>query len=290
MGVGKIVYGPGASRWLSASLSSKVAPATLTVSLASSNLAKGTYTATVPVISGAAINSPQSVTVTLTVVDTPAITLAPGTLTFGATQGGIDPAAKTVAVTNDGAGTLTGLEVGAITYGPGATGWLTAATLSATSAPATLTLQPTVGTLSAGTYTADVPVRSAVASNSPQTVAVTLTVEATAPFTGQWSGTYDFGLISAVLQQNGSSVTGTINNFGGCIFGVTGVANGNSLSITNWVLQSGNGVDCFIESAAISGSLDASGNTWSGTGATTYPGAGGPVTWTFSMSRVSGGS
>ncbi len=106
-------------------------------------------------------------------------------------------------------------------------------------------------------------------------------------FTGAWSGTYDYGLMSATLQQNGSTVIGTLFDAGGCTFEVSGAASGNSLSITNWVLQSGNGVACFIESATMSGSLDASGNTWSGTGGTTYPGAGGPVTWTFSVSRVS---
>ena len=106
-------------------------------------------------------------------------------------------------------------------------------------------------------------------------------------FAGAWSGTYDYGSVSAVLQQNGSTVTGTLNDAAGCTWNVSGTASGNSLSITNWVLQSGNGVACFIESATMSGSLDASGNTWSGTGGTTYPGAGGPVTWTFSVSRVS---
>ena len=107
------------------------------------------------------------------------------------------------------------------------------------------------------------------------------------PFTGAWSGTYTYGAVSAVLQQNGSTVTGTLNDAASCSWVVSGTASGNSLSITNWVLQSGNGVACFIESAIMSGSLDASGNTWSGTGSTTYPGAGGPVPWSFSVSRVS---
>jgi len=106
------------------------------------------------------------------------------------------------------------------------------------------------------------------------------------PFTGAWSGTYTFGPVSTVLQQNGSTVTGTLNDAAGCVWGVSGVASGNSLSITNWVLQSGNSVACFIDSAIMSGSLDASGNTWSGTGSTTYPGSG-PIPWSFSLSRVS---
>ncbi len=109
---------------------------------------------------------------------------------------------------------------------------------------------------------------------------------ATNPFSGTWSGTYTYGSVSTVLQQNGSTVTGTLNDAAGCSWAVSGTASGNSLSITNWVLQSGIGVACFIDSAIMSGSLDASGNTWSGTGSTTYPGSG-PVPWSFSLSRVS---
>ena len=104
-------------------------------------------------------------------------------------------------------------------------------------------------------------------------------------FTGAWSGTYTFGTASAVFQQNGSSVTGTLTDAIGCIWGVSGTASGNSLSISNHVLQSG-GAGCVIESSIMSGSLDASGNIWSGTGSTTYPG-GQPIPWTFSLSRVS---
>jgi hypothetical protein len=105
------------------------------------------------------------------------------------------------------------------------------------------------------------------------------------PFTGAWSGTYSFGPMSGVLQQNGSSVTGTITDAAGCIWGVSGAASANSLSLPNWVLQVGDGV-CVGASVSMSGSLDASGNTWSGSGSTALAG-GGPVPWTFSLSRVS---
>jgi hypothetical protein len=105
------------------------------------------------------------------------------------------------------------------------------------------------------------------------------------PFTGAWSGTYTFGSMSGVLQQNGSSVTGTITDVLGCIWAVNGAASANSLSLPNWVLQSGDGI-CVGGSVSMSGSLDASGNTWSGTGSSTLAG-GGPIPWTFSLSRVS---
>lgn len=100
------------------------------------------------------------------------IVLSPTSVSFSSTQGG-NPDPKTVTVSNGGLGKLSGLGVGAITYGSGQpTGWLTAS-LSATSAPTTLTLTATSGSLASGTYTATVPVTSSVAINSPQTLSVT---------------------------------------------------------------------------------------------------------------------
>jgi hypothetical protein len=65
LGVGTITYGSGQpTGWLTASLSATAAPTTLTVTATSGSLASGTYTATVPVTSSVAINSPQTVSVT----------------------------------------------------------------------------------------------------------------------------------------------------------------------------------------------------------------------------------
>src|SRR5450759_4221765 len=88
-------------------------------------------------------------------VKDPVIALSPTTVSFSSTQGG-NPNPKTVNVSNGGFGKLSGLGVGTITYGSGQpTGWLTAS-LSATSAPTTLTLTATTsGSLLSGTtYTA----------------------------------------------------------------------------------------------------------------------------------------
>ncbi len=179
--VGSITYGSGSSGWLSAVLGGPTAPTTLTLHAATGSLVAGTYTATVAVTSGAASNSPQNVTVTFTVVDPPpSIAVAPSTVGFTATAGGADPPAQSVNVTNGGGGVLGGLSVGAVSYGAGASGWLSA-TLGSATAPTTLSLLSTVGGLAAGTYTASVPILSSVAANSPQTVAVTLTVSAPAP-------------------------------------------------------------------------------------------------------------
>lgn len=102
------------------------------------------------------------------------IALSPTSVNFSSTQG-VNPDPQIVNVSNAGIGKISGLAVGTITYGSGQpTGWL-AASLSATSAPTTLTLTATTGSLATGTYTATVPVISSVANNSPQTVSVTFT-------------------------------------------------------------------------------------------------------------------
>lgn len=76
LAVGTITY-TGASGWLQApSLNSTTAPATLTVQPVTGALAAGTYTATIPVTSGVASNSPRTVAVTFTVATTAAVTIS----------------------------------------------------------------------------------------------------------------------------------------------------------------------------------------------------------------------
>ena len=115
----------------------------------------------------------------VTAPDDPAIELSETSKTFSATTGSGDPPAQTLAISNGGDGTLSGLAA-AISYAPGQpTGWLSA-TLSATTAPSTLTLTATTGPLPAGTYSATVGISSGVAANSPQSVVITYTVAAPA--------------------------------------------------------------------------------------------------------------
>src|SRR5579862_6570964 len=95
----------------------------------------------------------------------PAIGLATTTIEFGAQVASGNPTAQTVNVTNSGTGTLSGLALGTITYtGGGASGWLNAS-LSTTSAPATISLTATTGSLTQGTYSATIPVKASSASN-----------------------------------------------------------------------------------------------------------------------------
>lgn len=179
LSLGSISYGAGATGWLSATLSNTTAPATITLNATVGALTQGTYTATVPVNSALSGVASKTLTITFTVIGSPAppaIGLSPTSLTLTGQAGGANPAAKTVTVTNAGAGSLTGLATGTVTYQTGQpTGWL-AASVSPTTAPATITLQATTGALTAGTYNARVPVTSPVANNSPRTIAVTFTV------------------------------------------------------------------------------------------------------------------
>ena len=66
LAVGPVGYGPGASGWLSATLTRTTAPDTLVLTALTGTLAAGTYTATVPVTAVNATNSPHILKVTFT--------------------------------------------------------------------------------------------------------------------------------------------------------------------------------------------------------------------------------
>jgi uncharacterized protein YjdB len=107
----------------------------------------------------------------------PSIALTPTAIDFAGAAGGSNPPTQTVQVINAGSGELSGLST-TVTYVSGEpTGWLSTS-LSATQAPATITLTPLMGTLAAGSYHATLAVRSGVSgvTNSPKNAVVTLTV------------------------------------------------------------------------------------------------------------------
>ncbi|HEX9565443.1 MAG TPA: hypothetical protein VF981_15790, partial [Gemmatimonadaceae bacterium] len=156
----------GASSQLTLSVGAAVAP--------------GGYTLTVR---GTATGLPdRTATLTLTVSPPPAgpqISLSSSNLTFNVTHGGAHPPLQTIGINNSGTGTLSELNIGTITYGPGRSGWLRAPQLPLTTGPTSLVVQTQpLERLRPGTYTATIPVQSAVASNSPQNLYVTLNVAA----------------------------------------------------------------------------------------------------------------
>ena len=185
------------------------------VSLAASAASGSSFTAWSGACSGpsaCAITVASDVTVRAAFDHLPAIGLSATTIAFTASG------SQTVNVTNGGGGTLSGLAVGAIAH-TGTGGWLTA-DLAASTAPTTLTLHATTGSLSAGSYSATVPVTATGATNSPRTITVTLTVSPppTAKVTVAGAGTGS----GTVASQGGLSpaiactITGGTAGAGGC--------------------------------------------------------------------------
>ncbi|HYV96978.1 MAG TPA: putative Ig domain-containing protein [Gemmatimonadaceae bacterium] len=100
------------------------------------------------------------------------LTANPLSATFTVQRTAASPAPLVVNLTSTAA-QITGLSVGTITYGAGASGWL-GAVLGAGTTPTTLTLTATTSTLAAGTFTATVPLLQA--SGPTLNYQVTLTV------------------------------------------------------------------------------------------------------------------
>jgi hypothetical protein len=111
----------------------------------------------------------------------PAIALTPSTVVdFGPVrEGSTSPAARTVAITNGGTGGTGALTGIAATVDAGSTSYI-AASLNQTADPATLTITPTLGSLTRGEYPFTITVTASATgvTNSPQTVAGTFVVDA----------------------------------------------------------------------------------------------------------------
>lgn len=106
----------------------------------------------------------------------PQIALAVDSVRFDAQAGQGSPPPQNVNITNAGGLSLSGLSVGTITYGAGATGWLLTQ-FDTTVAPAVLTLTGATGAITAvGTYQATIPIIGTGASNNPQNIDVFLVV------------------------------------------------------------------------------------------------------------------
>lgn len=186
-------------------------------------------------------------------------TMSPTTsaLTFNAVAGTTDPSPQVVSINNTGLGQFAGIGRGVITYDTGS-GWLNATITQGY--PALVTIQPTLGALTQGTYVAHVPITDANATNSPITIDVTLIVssapqnpiislsQSTLTFTGTAGG--------AVTADQNILVT----NIGGGQF--AGLAVGNLVyggGGTNWLKPPTGGT--FLTGNTITGHLDPSGLT-----------------------------
>jgi uncharacterized protein (TIGR03437 family) len=165
------------TNWLSVAPASGTTPGTIAVSVNGASLQPGTYAGTINIASATAGNSPQTVTVNLTVGQAQNLSVTPTSLTFSSQSGAPAPASQTIGVTAS-TGTLS-FTAAASTTGSGGT-WLsvTPTTGNAAQTATNLTVSVNPQGLNAGTYTGTVVVTGQGASNGPQTVNVTYTIAA----------------------------------------------------------------------------------------------------------------
>jgi hypothetical protein len=167
------------ANWITVNPTSGATPGQVTVSVNGGTMAPGTYTATVNVVSSGAGNSPQAVTVNLTVGQGQNLVLSPTSLSFTSQFGSPAPAGQSTSLTFP-SGSSPFTATAAVTT-PAGGSWLrvgpSSGTASATATTLNISVDPTG--LSPGTYNGTVTVTAANATNSPQTLAVTYTVNPT---------------------------------------------------------------------------------------------------------------
>ncbi len=178
LGLGTVTYGAGASNWITPQLGGTTANTTLTLNFATATLQSGNYTATVPVTSPVASNSPANLTVSLVVGPLPVIAVNPAALNFADWAGSAAPPAQAVLITNSAsAASIPGLSF-QITYGGGASNWLTGQFQGGVnSTPATLLLNPNTTALPAGTYSATVTIATTMTGVAQRPVNITYTIQ-----------------------------------------------------------------------------------------------------------------
>ena len=127
------------------------------------------------VFTSSGLASTTSSTFTMTPPPTPVIVLDSSSITFSTTTS-TNPAPASIRITDGGTVAFTTVTVEAPVYDVGQpTGWLSAS-LAGTAAPFTLTFTVTSTSLAVGSYHGTVKVDAAGATNTPQTVSITLNV------------------------------------------------------------------------------------------------------------------
>ncbi len=192
------------SAWLTATQSGN----SIVASVNLTSLAVGSHSAAITVTASGATNTPQTIPVTLVVsapTTNPTIGLSPTSLSFSGTVGGVNPTNQSITVQNTGTGTLTW----SVTDNQS---WMTA-----TQSGNTVLTAVTLAGLAAGTYSGQIIVAASGATNTPQTIPVTLTVNAApapSPTIALSPGSLSF-TVPAGSSSNSASQTVTISNSGG---------------------------------------------------------------------------
>jgi hypothetical protein len=169
----------------------------------------------------------------ITVSPRPSIVLDASTLIFAAALGGATPVSQSVQVTSATVGAISGLSAD-VTYEAGQpSGWL-AATLGQTSTPTALTLQPTTGSLAAGTYQATVTVSSTVEGIASKAIAVTFSVGGSQPVMALSATTASFAATTGAANPTPATISIT-NNGTGTLSGLTADVTYAGGDATGWL-------------------------------------------------------
>jgi hypothetical protein len=191
-GTGKLSWSVGTdAAWLSIFPASGTGAGSITATAIIPGLATGTYSATITVTATGATNTPQSIPVSLTVsaatssptTSTSSISLSPTSLVFSATQGGSNPSEQAVAISNSGADPLSWSVSSDVA-------WLFVFPTSETS-PSSFAAKANISGLATGTYSATISVMATGATNTPQSIPVSLTISASQPTTTSASLTWE---------------------------------------------------------------------------------------------------
>ncbi|HXF49136.1 MAG TPA: FlgD immunoglobulin-like domain containing protein [Verrucomicrobiae bacterium] len=165
--------GSGIPSWLSViPAGPSTAPSDLQLTAMTGNLAPGTYSHTLKVFSNEATNSPDSVRVNFTVAPNQSafISLSPDSFHFTAQQGGSPPPPQILEIRNTGSGTM------GWAFGVGHPSWLSVLPIGPGTAPADVQITALPGNLIPGTYSYYLKVYSNQATNSPDSVRISLTI------------------------------------------------------------------------------------------------------------------
>jgi hypothetical protein len=148
------------------------------VSVNIGGLGVGNYQGTLTIMDTSATNNPQTVSVSLSITSElpPEIWVSTNQMSFTAEQGGSNPSSQTFQVRNSGAGTLNYQ----ITWDEA---WMSVSPDSGSSGGANRTHRVSINKagLTEGTYRGTITVSDANATNSPQTIAVTLRITTQPP-------------------------------------------------------------------------------------------------------------
>jgi uncharacterized protein (TIGR03437 family) len=163
--------------WLSVSPNSGTAGSEVSVAANAATLAVGNYTGAIQFVSPQAVNSPQTVTVSLSVIEPVTLALTPTSLAYQGTESGPDPEIQKVSVTET-TGKPFSWNAAATTSSGG--GWLTV-TPSSGAGPAVLEVHARSTGLAAGSYSGAISITSPAALAGPTTVRVAMTVTVPEP-------------------------------------------------------------------------------------------------------------